>query len=130
MVPILTILFFSISGIYTKIQELRDIKSTHEFTSVSLMLADVVYELQKERGLSAGFIGSSGKDFKADMLKQRIQTDEKLNQFNQHLDINPSSEDYWGLSNKFAILRHELSMLSSVRNSINTLRKGDDFKYY
>jgi len=130
IVPILTILFFAISGIHTKINELQDIKGTHEFTSASLILTDVVYELQKERGLSAGFIGSGGKDFKTDMLKQRVQTDEKLNLFNQKLDINSSSEEYWGLSNKFTILRRELSKLSGVRNSINTLKEGDGFKYY
>ena len=130
LVPILTILFFAISGIYTKIQELRAIKSTDEFTSVSLHLTDVVYELQKERGLSAGFIGSKGNNFREEMLKQRILTNEKLNLFNQTLDRNLSNEEYWGLANKFSLLRLELKKLPDVRNSINTLKTGVAFKYY
>ena len=128
--PILTILFFAINGIYTKTQELQDIKNTHKFTTVSLHLTDLVYELQKERGLSAGFTGSGGKNFRTEMLNQRIFTDKKLNQFNQQLNIHSSSKEYWGLSNEFTVLKHKLSQLASVRNSIIRLKNGDTFKYY
>jgi len=130
VIPILTILFFSISGIYTKVQELQVITRSHNFTTVSLHLADLVHELQKERGLSAGFVGSGGKSFREEVLKQRKQTDEKLSLFNQNLDINASKDGYWGLSDKFTDLQQELFRLPDVRNAINTLNKGDFFSFY
>lgn len=129
-IPILTILFFAISGIYTKTQELQGIKNTHKFMTVSLHLADLVHELQKERGLNAGFVGSSGKNFIDEMQKQQKLTNERLSQFNQNLNINSPDEKYWGLTDKFTILRNELSRLPGVRSSITTLKEGDFFEYY
>ena len=130
IIPILTILFFSISGIYTKVQEIRVTKSSRNFTIVSFHLADLVHELQKERGLSAGFVGGGGKHFREEVLKQRKQTDEKLVLFNQDLDIYASEEDYWGLNDKFTYLQQGLSRLTVVRKAINTLNKGNFFSFY
>ena len=130
VIPILTILFFSVTGIYTKVQQLQATNSSHKFTTVAFHLADLVHELQKERGLSAGFVGSGGRSFREDVLKQRGRTDEKLNLFNQHLAINASGEGYWGLNDKFTYLRQELDRLPDVRNAINTLKEGDFFDVY
>ena len=47
IVPILTILLFSLSSIKIKYEELLDTRSTRDFTTVSLHLADLVHELQK-----------------------------------------------------------------------------------
>ncbi|MCP4458299.1 MAG: PAS domain S-box protein, partial [Cytophagales bacterium] len=105
-------------------------RSSRNFTTVSLLLADLVHELQKERGLSAGFVGCSGQSFKEDVLKQRMQTDEKLGLFFQNLDINASGEGRWGLSDKFTYLQKELYRLTVVRNAIDTLNDGDYFDFY
>ena len=130
VIPVLTILVFSISGIYTKVQELEAIKSSSNFTTVSLLLADLVHELQKERGLSAGFVGSGGQNFKEEVPKQRKQTDEKLRLFNEILDNNTSGGNNWGLSDKFTILQQELYVLPATRTAINTLKQGNFFDYY
>lgn len=130
VIPISTILFFSISGTYTKVQELRITESSCNFTTVSFHLADLVHELQKERGLSAGFVGSGGQSFREELLKQRNQTDEKLILYNHKLDVNASEEGYWGLSDKFTYLQQELHRLSDVRNTINTANEGNFFDFY
>ncbi|MCU7921322.1 MAG: nitrate- and nitrite sensing domain-containing protein [Candidatus Thiodiazotropha sp. (ex Dulcina madagascariensis)] len=130
IIPILTILFFSISGIYTKTQELQATNSSYHFTTVSFHLTDLVHELQKERGLSAGFVGSGGKSFREDVLKQRNQTDGKLSLFNQNLDVLASGKGYWGLSDKFTYLQRELYRLPDIRSAINTLEEGNFFDYY
>jgi signal transduction histidine kinase/CheY-like chemotaxis protein len=130
VIPILTILFFAISGIYTKVQEIQDSKSSHNFTIVAFHLADLVHELQKERGLSAGFVGSGGQSFREAVLKQRKQTGEKLSLFKQNLAINAPGEGYWGLDDKFTDFQQELSRLPKVRDAINTLKRGNFFDYY
>ncbi|MCU7904751.1 MAG: nitrate- and nitrite sensing domain-containing protein [Candidatus Thiodiazotropha sp. (ex Epidulcina cf. delphinae)] len=80
--------------------------------------------------MSAGFVGSGGKSFREDVLKQRKQTNGKLSLLNQNLDVHASREDYWGLSDKFTYLQQELSRLPDVRNAINTLKEGDFFDFY
>ncbi|MES0327529.1 MAG: nitrate- and nitrite sensing domain-containing protein [Gammaproteobacteria bacterium] len=130
LIPILTILFFSISIIYLKYQELLDSRSTDDFTSVSFQLVDLAHELQKERGLSAGFVGSNGQRFRNDVLEQRKITDQKLKLFNQTLYASTSENNYWGLSEEFGHLKDELQKLPVVRRAIQTLEQGDFFNYY
>ena len=56
--PMLVILFFSSINIKQKYEQLESIQTADRFIAMSLELADLVHELQKERGLSAGYLGS------------------------------------------------------------------------
>lgn len=42
---------------------------------------DLVHELQKERGMSAGFLGSGGKNFVSELRNQRKLSDQRFNDF-------------------------------------------------
>ena len=51
---------------------------THDIIELSVKMSSVLHELQKERGASAGFIGSGGKKF-ADILPlQQKETDKRI----------------------------------------------------
>jgi len=78
MLPIGGILFlslFSIKSNYTTYQSMVEVEQ-----SVNLVtnFSNLVHELQKERGATAGFIGSNGKKFGQAVIAQRKLTDEKL----------------------------------------------------
>jgi methyl-accepting chemotaxis protein len=63
---------------YVTYKEYKNSKETKDFITISIKLSNVVNELQKERGMSAGYLGSKGKKF-ADMLpSQRVKTDQKI----------------------------------------------------
>lgn len=47
-----------------------------------MISGSLAHELQKERGLSAGFIGSKGAKFGDTLLSQRGLTDKAFSQFN------------------------------------------------
>jgi len=51
----------------------------------SVRLSNVLHELQKERGASAGFLSSGGKKFGAILRQQRSLTDGKLSELDQYL---------------------------------------------
>jgi len=89
LVPTLTILslaFILINNKYTQVNNLENIQQTAKLlSSISLLL----HETQKERGMSAGYLGSAGKNFKEQLLIQRKLTDEKIVKIKQLLvDIN------------------------------------------
>ena len=46
-------------------------------------VGDLVNEMQKERGYSAGFIGSSGVNFPSELAQQRLDTDAAIAAFSQ-----------------------------------------------
>jgi methyl-accepting chemotaxis protein len=58
--------------------EWRGLRQSREVTAITqggITVSAVVHELQKERGLSAGFIGSKGAKFVDELKKQRELTD-------------------------------------------------------
>jgi len=123
-VPIITLLYFSISGIHLKYQDYTHTQRSLDFISVSLKLSDLIHELQKERGLSAGFVGSKGTLYRDILIKQRKKTDEQLNQFNQDLNKRNPDKEYWGLFDLFIRLQHKLTLLSDIRPEIDSLKKA------
>ena len=50
-----------------------------------LLLAELVHELQKERGFSAGFAASEGRNFDGEMRNQRVATDETWSRVKSNL---------------------------------------------
>ena len=52
---------------------------------ISIRLSNVLHELQKERGASAGFLSSGGSKFGSTLLQQRTLTDRKLSELDQYL---------------------------------------------
>ena len=57
-----------VSHQFARLQEGSRISAVSE---VAVASSALVHELQKERGLSAGFIGSRGEKFRAELEKQR-----------------------------------------------------------
>lgn len=130
IIPVLTILYFSISGIYLKFEEQQNASKSHEFISISLQLDDLIHELQKERGLSAGFVGSAGKLNGQELREQRQLTDEKLKIFSLELASKDPEKSYWGLSDVFKQVELRLKTLSIIRREIDSFKKGDFFDEY
>ena len=46
-------------------------------TELSVVYSELVHELQKERGMTAGFLGSGGTQFASKLKNQRQDTDKK-----------------------------------------------------
>ncbi len=65
-------LFASVRGELARLDEGSRIAA---FSDVAVAASALVHELQKERGLSAGFIGSRGEKFKDALAKQRGESD-------------------------------------------------------
>ena len=82
-------------------------------TSLSVSASSLVHELQKERGMSAGFIGSEGREFRQSLRAQR-----------EHVDVAAQS-----LINVVAKLRG-LSQLdefdSKVKDALQGVSKAQD----
>jgi len=127
VVPVVTLLYFSLSGIYLKYEEQIHSKRSLDFISVSLLLADLVHELQNERGLSAGYVGSDGSKYKRELFSQRKSTDIKLGEYRKGLIEKDPENYYWGLHDLFKSMRQLLDTLPRIRRDIDHLNKGDFF---
>lgn len=79
--PLFALIFFSGHYIYDKYVAERKMQQALQQLTVLQSSAQVVHELQKERGMSAGFLGSSGKNFSDALPQQRQAVDAALNRF-------------------------------------------------
>lgn len=89
----------------------------------------LVHELQKERGMSAGFVGSGGKKFGDKLPKQRTETDKRLKEFREvakRIKLPPRAKEVLDR------ISYELEELNSVRDRVDNfaIRVGDVVQYY
>ncbi|TMM45640.1 methyl-accepting chemotaxis protein [Colwellia ponticola] len=76
--PVMGFLWLSINSIFHSIKTTQEISTITRLTELSVVYSELVHELQKERGATAGFIGSKGNKFTTQLLTQRNNTDEKI----------------------------------------------------
>ncbi len=75
---LITVSVFGFLLLKDKYEHYRDYKKVTDVLNLSVELSELVHQLQKERGASAGYLGSDGKKFKDILLEQRKYTDQKL----------------------------------------------------
>ncbi len=124
ILPVVGMLLFSGYTIIGQYNSLKSIEKLSNFIDIAPDISALVHELQKERGLSAGYISSGGgKKFAANLSKQRKLTDKALANLNDGLD-NFDTNSYGDiLSNKIENTKSAISKLTTVRRDITGLNK-------
>jgi methyl-accepting chemotaxis protein len=119
VMPILGLMFFSFFSINAKLTAANEMADVEQMIKMNVEISALVHELQKERGMTAGFLGSKGKKFSSELPTQRRLTDEKranldsfLTGFDQSiLDSQLLSQTLNGLKN-----------ITSIRNTVSSLK--------
>ena len=91
-------------------------------TGIAPEISALVHELQKERGRSAGFIGSGGDAALGDKLDaQRRETDGKAQAADAALADFDASAYSPALASEIAALRRHIAELARVRGEISAI---------
>jgi len=128
--PMILLSYFVSVNILENIDNYNQVKKEYTRFSIQIGLNNLMHNLQKERGATAGYIGSSGKNFKEKLKELRRNTDKTIEiikeDFNNTELINENV-----LSEKDFILS-ELNKIQKLRNLINNLKitKVRAIKYY
>lgn len=120
LVPLIGLLGISSVVMVKQVNDMQSAKTIISLTQLSVSISDLVHELQKERGLSVGHLGSAGQKFKQDLDQQRLTTDSKLKQLRQVLrefDVAQIS----ALSNALSHVNSQLSKLEDIRTGVSKL---------
>lgn len=75
--PMLGFLWLSVSAIIKNVSIKNEMSTIASLTELSVAYSELVHELQKERGMTAGFLGSKGSKFGNKLKNQRQNTDQK-----------------------------------------------------
>ena len=77
MLPVIGALVASSIILKQNYQTRNEMQTLTALTELSVQNSNLVHELQKERGATAGFLGSKGKKFKTELTRQRSNTDDQ-----------------------------------------------------
>jgi len=99
---------------------------------LSQKLSLLIHETQKERGASAGFIGSKGSKFADILPNQRSLTDIQHNELKKYIASLDLSEFPKELTNEISSFNSKISRLGQVRLEVDNLRISvkDEVSYY
>jgi methyl-accepting chemotaxis protein len=123
--------FFLYGSIYTYDKYDSEVQFEHSLllSQLAVVNSNLVHEIQKERGMSAGFIGSAGKAFASNLPSQRTLTDQQVQLFAQAANNADLSK---GIRSMLALVNQDLQQLTQTRRNIDNLSLSiaDSVAYY
>ena len=87
LIPLVSFLFFSINDILLRYDMTQDMKNLQTLERLSVSISNLVHETQKERGATAGFLGSKGESFNRELFEQKSLTNIKIKELNKILKV-------------------------------------------
>ncbi len=91
LLPLLGLLYFAVVNISGTYAELKRMNRINDIANLATKISFLLHETQKERGMTAGFLGSKGKKFKDSLLKQRVLANSKFDELikvNETIDFS------------------------------------------
>jgi len=119
--PLIALLYFSATAVHNSYTTGNNVHSATLLTHIATDISHLVHETQKERGMTAGFLGSKGKKFADKLPKQRQLTDEAYKiflKFNATIDYSIYPDSF---KNQMEIAIQKMEGINEIRNKIDSL---------
>jgi class 3 adenylate cyclase len=130
--PIFGLICFTVIITLEKRQVVNEMDALEALTDFAVKSSALVHELQKERGLSAGFLGHQRKKFKKPLEEQRVKTDEAIRGLEDFLKGFHFQAFKQELKHNQETLFNALNRLGRQRQQIDTLNivVEKEIRYY
>ncbi len=131
LVPILGLLFLTGFEIYAKFEINKKMQLTSKLVKLTQNIILLVHETQKERGATAGFLGSRGEKFSDKLKNQRKETDKKIKNLDEFVSLvkgDLNGEIIKELNSAFK----KLSKIDKIRKRVDSfsISAKEAIKYY
>ncbi|MDP1663689.1 MAG: methyl-accepting chemotaxis protein [Methylobacter sp.] len=120
-IPALALLYFAGSGVSERLSLSKEMVKLESLVDVSVKIGALVHEMQKERGMSASFIGSKGVKFAAELPVQRAKTDKTVETLQTTLKSFDAGSYSDQLNALLSAAMNNLGELGTQRSIINAL---------
>ena len=121
IVPLLGLLYFSISNIIERAAVSREMDKLESLVGLSVKIGGLAHELQKERGMTAGFLGSNGVKFANELPAQRGETDKKAGELKQALNVFDAELFGAPMKNSLSGVLKNIDELGAKRNAVSAM---------
>lgn len=123
-VPIVGLLLFSINSVIDKSAAAREMDSVQTLAALSVRISALVHEIQKERGMTAGYLGSNGEQFAVEIKVQRNDTDGQISRLESHLEDFDARDFGTSFSDALSAGLGHLKQLDSRRRQVTGMSIG------
>lgn len=121
-VLLITMIIFAVTTLNNYWTEKSALEKVNGLASFSPFVSNVVHELQKERGTSAGYISSkAASQFRQPLSLQKTSTDSIINDFETELETFPEEEYSTALVTKIQTALTQLNNLATERKQVQNL---------
>ncbi len=119
--PALTVLYFGVTMTTEAMKNAESADRINKLAGLSVYIGNFVHETQKERGRTAGFLGSKGEKFKTELAAQREMTDTRWGEMLAAFDEMDQSRYDSGIIRDIAGGIEAFGSLRTVRASVDAL---------
>ena len=132
LIPLGCALFFSVSTLIELWQKSERASNVEVLVLLTEKNSVLVHELQKERGATAGFLGSKGQSFGSILKNQREATDNKQSLLTQYLKDSSALIASPQVLELIKKTQFELQKINSIRGRVDNLNieTADAIAYY
>ena len=132
LVPLFGLLYFAASNTLEKFAVSREMTKLESLVEVSVEVGALAHELQKERGMTSGFLNSQGARFAVELAAQRAVTDKKAGDLKRVLAAFDGDQFVPSLKNSLDDVLRDLGAIAAIRNaaSAQAIPAQDAFGYY
>lgn len=132
IIPLLGMIYFSQNEVRNAASIKNESTAIASLANFSVKASSLVHELQKERGTSAGYIGSQGSKFVKQLPEQHKQTDAKIADLKSYLLQFDSKQFGDKFDNTLNKALSDLEKITKKRTAIKSLNLGlkPALKYY
>ncbi|NOZ11023.1 MAG: HAMP domain-containing protein [Gammaproteobacteria bacterium] len=131
--PVLGLIYFAIAEIFIEYNTLQEMERVEQLSTYGVEASNLVHEIQKERGMTAGYLASKAKKFSTELPKQRSMVDKRLVTLKAHLRDH-NTKDFGGekLTQRVNAILGLLSNLQVKREEITGLniKQKDAIAYF
>ncbi|HHN78540.1 MAG TPA: methyl-accepting chemotaxis protein [Phycisphaerales bacterium] len=85
LIPSIALISFGGFQVHEKWKTAQSMKQIESLSALAVDISSLVHETQKERGRTAGFLGSGGKKFVRELPEQRSLTDQRIRKLRESL---------------------------------------------
>ncbi|MCL6417277.1 methyl-accepting chemotaxis protein [Aestuariirhabdus sp. Z084] len=118
LLPLIGFIYFGVSHIQDNYRLQQQMSSLLTLTELARVNSTLVHELQKERGLSAGYLGSEGKKFTQQLTPQRQNSDQAIAQLQAFSEQHDLPSDIRSLIGR---IQQTLAQRESLRLKVTQL---------
>jgi len=129
---VLFVIYSMTITIFDSLQTYKRLDDVKILNDLSAKLSLLIHETQKERGASAGFLGSKGTKFIDILPKQRLSTDVRIKEYKAYIQTTQLSDFPDELRSEINAVNQALDNINSIRTRVGNLRISvkDEVAYY